>query len=102
MSQGNVFSLKPHPRLEPACQTMHRQIQITDHVASRLPHLSDLATPHEVNGRDNLITDTHKKHKRRDSFFGQRRRALELQRMRSMRGMPGGYENFPGPDKLVG
>lgn len=56
----------------------------------------------EIREGDYLITDTHKKHKRRDSFFGQRRRALELQRMRGMRGMPGGYEDFPRPDKLVG
>jgi hypothetical protein len=56
----------------------------------------------EIREGDHLITDTHKKHKRRDSFFGQRRRVLEVQRMRGMRGMPGGYEDFPGPDKLVG
>jgi hypothetical protein len=55
----------------------------------------------EIREGDYLIADTHKKHKRRGSFFGQRRRALELQRMRGMRGMPGGYEDFPGPDKLV-
>jgi hypothetical protein len=53
MPQDSVFSLKPRPRLEAAHQAVHRQIQTTNHAASRLPYISDLATPDEVNGRDN-------------------------------------------------
>ena len=56
----------------------------------------------EIRDSDHLITDIHKKHKRRHPFPSRRSRVLEVQRMRGMRGMPGGCEDFPKPNRLVG
>ena len=55
----------------------------------------------EIRDHDSLITNTRKKHTRRLPFVTRRRVAGDLQRMRVMRGMPGGFEDFPAPDKLV-